>query len=312
MGDVADVVDGFEHVPAENLPADDFPVQPTASAAVPPERPAIIDDRFPEPAFEPAPAAVVAVVPVADEPDSLTGQLAILLPGGVAEEQSAADAGQIEVEAVAGQAEPADTAGQAETAEAQGLPDDLLAVAQGLDEPEEVAGEPAPDAPDAEDSAIEDGAVPEAGEAGAPETESLDDIAPGTVNPDEPGDAEDAELMIRRSSSVANWPFVLYVALWFAAAGIGVWEFLQVPAGQAIFDSGFYVTSVIVGLGLLALGPVILLVVWVVTLFTREDARGGVLFISALIKGASATLLGAIIWMGALMLIDFLRVGRLL
>jgi hypothetical protein len=34
------------------------------------------------------------------------------------------------------------------------------------------------------------------------------------------------------------------------------------------------------------------------------------MFISALIKGATATLFGAVVWIGALMLIDYLRLGR--
>jgi hypothetical protein len=34
------------------------------------------------------------------------------------------------------------------------------------------------------------------------------------------------------------------------------------------------------------------------------------MLLSALIKGATATFFGALVWMGALMLIDYLRLGR--
>jgi hypothetical protein len=185
------------------------------------------------------------------------------------------------------------------------MPEDLAAVAQGLEEDEGAQGKGG-----SEEVLPDD------------DTGAIASIAPGTVTAADSdvaesdstlvsAEASEAELAVS-SGSVANWPFVVYVALWFVAAGVGVWEFLQVPTGQAIFDSSMYETSVMAGLGLLALGPILLLVVWAATAFTREDARRGALFISALIKGASATLLGAVIWMGALVLIDYLRLGRLL
>jgi hypothetical protein len=260
--------------------------------------------------FNPAESTATADPPAptqaygaAVEPDSLTGELAILQAPGGTEAHSSEGVAQAEVETVEPHAQDGTTV--------EDLPEDLLAVAKGLDETDETAGDGTPDAAAVGD----DGTAPVGVEARAGETESLDDIAPGTVaaaDHEEAGDATEAELVVGGGSSVANWPFVVYVALWFAAAGAGVWKFLQIPAGQAVFDNSLYATSLLVGLGLLALGPVVLLVVWVVTLFTRENAKGGALFISALVKGASATLLGAIIWMGALMLTDFLRVGRLL
>ena len=151
----------------------------------------------------------------------------------------------------------------------------------------------------------------------ASDAASLDEIEPHTLHENETeaedaaeSEAESAALEVL-SGAVPNWPFVLYVVVWLAAAAYGVWRFLQVPVGQAIFDNSLYVTSIMAGIGLLALGPVVLLVVWLVT-FIKRGGRGWSLFVSALVKGAFVTLLGALIWMGALMLIDFLRVGRLL
>jgi hypothetical protein len=50
--------------------------------------------------------------------------------------------------------------------------------------------------------------------------------------------------------------------------------------------------------------------VWLASWIGRKGARVGLMFISALMKGALATMLGAMIWMGALLLIDYLRLGR--
>ena len=328
MGDVADVVDDSELVPAEGNSAISDGA-PEAEPSVPARAAA-----FDEPSVrEPAPHAA--------EPDSLTGQLAILLPDVVdagaeptaaeeladepiapqaAEAVAVAAVGATDAEAVpedAPEPEPesepeAEAEPEATGAEAAGdeavsedeLPQDLAAVAKGLDEPDVVGEEVA--------TAAEPGESSEA-ETEAAATSSLDEIEPGTVIQ---ADAESAEAASAQlavdSGSVPTWPFAVYVLVWLIAAGVGVWEFLQVPAGLAIFNNSMYATSIMAGIGLLILGPVLLLIVWAVTFFTRENARGGSLFVSAFIKGASATLLGAIIWMGALMLIDFLRVGRLL
>ena len=370
MGDVADVVDDSELVPAEGnsaLPDGAPEAEPPAAAPAgafgePPARepvahaaepdsltgqlaillpevvdagavPPASDEQAAEPvapeaahvmaaaavgvtSVEPEPASELQPEPVAAEPASAAepvAESAEAPPGPVVPEAADAPTGPIVSEPAvepepigpeaAVESEPVGPEAAAEVVSEDELPQDLAAVAKGLDEPA---------AADEAATATEpgEGVEPEAEAAG---TSSLDEIEPGTVitTDAESAEAESAQLAVD-SGSVPTWPFVVYVLVWLIAAGVGVWEFLQVPAGLAIFENSMYATSIMAGIGLLILGPVLLLIVWAATFFTRENARGGALFVSAFIKGASATLLGAVIWMGALMLIDFLRVGRLL
>jgi hypothetical protein len=69
--------------------------------------------------------------------------------------------------------------------------------------------------------------------------------------------------------------------------------------------------SILVGLALTAIGPLLALVVWVVSWFSRPASRTG-LFSRALILGAVTTLGGVALWLVALGAVDMLRLGRLL
>jgi hypothetical protein len=142
--------------------------------------------------------------------------------------------------------------------------------------------------------------------------ESLDDIAPGTVGvatADEPEGAilADVEKPLRK---VSWWPFVGYIVVWLGVAAYAVWQLEQLPTGLAAYETNFYSMTMLGGLALLAVGPVLILVVWLASWIGRKGARIGLMFISALMKGALATMLGAMIWMGALLLVDYLRLGR--
>jgi hypothetical protein len=111
-------------------------------------------------------------------------------------------------------------------------------------------------------------------------------------------------------TSVSWWPFLGYIVVWLGVAGYAVWRLQQLPAGRAAYESELYSMSVLVGLSLLVAGPFLLLIVWFASWIGRKGARVGSMFISALAKGAIATLIGAIIWIGAIMLIDYLRLGH--
>jgi len=74
-------------------------------------------------------------------------------------------------------------------------------------------------------------------------------------------------------------------------------------------DDPSYPALLAAGLALVAAGPVLSLVVWG---FARakapSDCRQGLLT-TALVRGAAATLGGVLMWWGALLLVDALRLG---
>jgi hypothetical protein len=164
-------------------------------------------------------------------------------------------------------------------------------------------------------------AMPAEGEAAEPATAAEGEAAEGTEAATEGADgtaaavvAEGDEAALEGVASprtkVSWWPFVGYIVVWLGAAGYAVWQLQQLPAGQAAYETNFYTMSMLGGLVLLAVGPVLLLIVWLASWIGRANRRIGLMFISALLKGALATLIGAMIWIGALMLTDYLRLGR--
>jgi hypothetical protein len=259
---------------------------------------------------------------MADTPaaaDGLTGQLQALTDS--LEEPAGAETGDV-VTVEAASVEAAES-GHAETPEKSletPAPEDASHDARADLTAEATAADGAAETPEIETAAAEtdvlaadaaettesDGEQPEALES----TESLDDIAPGTTTA---GEETGPVLTVAPPiTKVSIWPFVGYVVVWLAAAGYAVWRFMQIPAGMALFDTDIYRMSMLGGLVLLAGGPVLLIIVWFASWIGQPRARKGAMFISAFIKGAVATLLGAMIWWGALFLMDYLRLGRLL
>lgn len=113
-----------------------------------------------------------------------------------------------------------------------------------------------------------------------------------------------------REALVSIWPFVVYDLVWLAFAGVVVWQLLQVPPGAAVYDSPIYPFTIIGGLVLTAMGPVLIVGAW---LFERgrSEAASGQLLLSSLMRGSVATLLGVALWWTALITLDQLRLGRL-
>ena len=112
-------------------------------------------------------------------------------------------------------------------------------------------------------------------------------------------------------NAVPTWPFLVYELLWVALAGAMIYEFRLLPQGTAIYDAPLYPWSVIAGVGLAALGVLLIFIVWAASL-GREGASKGGLFFSALLKGSVATLAGVSIWWIALVVLDQLRLGTVL
>jgi hypothetical protein len=159
--------------------------------------------------------------------------------------------------------------------------------------------------PAASDAGAQTGAATET-------SESLDDIAPGTVGGEQAAieDAGDIGLPDDRSG-VPIWPFIVYFAAWVVFAALLVWQFMQTPAGMPLYELTIYGPSILVGLVLTVLGPLVAIAVWLVVWLTRPGARAG-LFSRCLILGAVATLGGVAVWLVALGVVDMLRLGRLL
>lgn len=133
--------------------------------------------------------------------------------------------------------------------------------------------------------------------------------APAIVHhPDESVQEPDAA---SASDDVPWWPFIAYNVLWLIFAGALVWYFEQLPAGTAVFEAELYGITVLVGVVLAALGPALILATWIGAI-GRPGASKSALFFSALIRGSVATALGVATWWIALLVLDQLRLGRVL
>jgi hypothetical protein len=108
------------------------------------------------------------------------------------------------------------------------------------------------------------------------------------------------------------WPFLAYLGLWVVLIGVAVWQFLQVPPGHPVYETVVYSYTVLGGLIMTAVGPMLIAAVWLASWLDRPKGERSGLLSSALIKGATATLGGVLLWWVALMLVDYLRLGRTL
>ncbi|MDZ4168421.1 MAG: hypothetical protein U1E26_02030 [Coriobacteriia bacterium] len=155
---------------------------------------------------------------------------------------------------------------------------EIAAIADSLDEPE----------PDAEPEPV------------------LDDAAPV-----EPEAVVAAAVHDAAADRVSWWPFLVYLALWFVFAGVTVWRFYNMSPGQAIYDSSDYALSVFAGIALALAGPILVLATWVAAWGKPGSSKWGLL-VDALLKGSVVTLGGVALWWIALMVVDQLRLGRIL
>lgn len=205
----------------------------------------------------------------------------------------------IDAEAASGSAEEAaedalpdeETLAEATTADAQideaaePLSEDITAVLQSLEAEDGDTGaasnpDPATD-PD-----------PDPATAAAPAwTGFAENVAPDTV------------------AKVPTWPFLVYVGLCVVFAALLVWQFIRVPVGQAVYEATLYPASLLAGVVLLIAGPLLALLVWLVS--SARMTRPGYALVVSLFKGSLVTFVGAALWWGALLIVDAVRLGRL-
>ncbi len=184
-----------------------------------------------------------------------------------------------------------------------------------IDAVADVAGEITPEAPPEADAAPDEIdeiskslSSEDAAEAPA-DADSFDDI----VAP-EPAAAPVSQVPepALAAGQVSWWPFLAYLGAWVVLAAAAVWQLLQLPVDQVVYESQAYVMTILGGLIMTAMGPLLILAVWLATRANRSAQERSGLLTSALMKGAFVTLSGAIIWWASLVIIDYLRLGRLL
>jgi len=137
---------------------------------------------------------------------------------------------------------------------------------------------------------------------------TLDDIAPGTTH-DVPAEEILSEEALRYGAPW--WPFLVYLGLWIAFAGLAVWQFDMLAQGTVLYETQQYTLFVFGGLVLAAAGVILIPAVWLGARLSPKRHRAG-LFTSAFIKGAVFVLIGVVVWWGTFMALDYLRLGRLL
>jgi hypothetical protein len=281
------------------VPDADQPAEPVEQQA--PDQPLATDIFAPaQVEAEPEPEAVV-IPPW--KPEAAPEPAPEVVPEPVAEPELTAEAA-IEAEAAAPEpgegAQPAETVEPDDDASNADVPDDIAALEA------ELAAEPEGDAePDA--SAEQDATAAAAGE-------SLDDIPPATeaaaANAAAAAFAADVAEPASSGLGVPWWPFLAYLGLWVVLVAVAIWQFLQVPPGHPVYETTIYSYTVLGGLIMTAAGPLLIAAVWLASWLDRpKGARVGLLS-SALIKGATATLGGVVLWWIALIIVDYMRLGR--
>ena len=110
-------------------------------------------------------------------------------------------------------------------------------------------------------------------------------------------------------AGIPLWPYLVYFGLWLVFAAVLVWQAMLVPAGTPIYELDLYGFSILAGMVLTALGPLLAIGVWLAAWIAHPNARKG-LFSRAFIIGAVTTLAGVLVWLIALGALDMLRLGR--
>lgn len=168
----------------------------------------------------------------------------------------------------------------------------------------------APEQSEPETAPIED---PQSEEVAEPLSEPQ--VQPASVSGSQPAPEPDLALDVGTAAPpddpVSTAPFVVYAVAWLLFAGAVVWQLASVPAGQAVYEADVYPLTAFIGVTLACAGPLVIIAAW---LSARRSPQGPVrgAFSSALSKGAWAMLFGVSMWWAALMIVDYVRMGRVL
>lgn len=201
----------------------------------------------------------------------------------------------------------AESAPVAATEEAAETPDSAPATdGAGLDQMIESLGEP-----QAAAESVAELSEPEAEPEAELEAETAVAEAPEAQPQPQPAVAAVVMPEEAKAANVSLWPFIVYLGAWLVFAGVYVWQFIELPAERAVFDQPVYGLFVAMGIGLAVTGPVVALVTWM-TSWGKQDATKSDLLVSALVRGSIVTFGGVSIWWLAYILVDLMRLGRVL
>lgn len=107
-------------------------------------------------------------------------------------------------------------------------------------------------------------------------------------------------------------PFFVYLGVWFVFAVTMVVLLQGAAVAKALDSASSYPIFVFVGLTLTALGPLLAVFLWVLkrSRSSAEERTG--LFATAILRGALATFGGVVMWWIALVVLNYMKTGRLL
>jgi len=145
-----------------------------------------------------------------------------------------------------------------------------------------------------------------AADVGVGPADDLDEIAPTPSGPE----AIVPEAGPLPGATVPTWPFYAYLGAWIVLVSVAVWQLLELPDAVTAYESQAYGFTVLGGLIMTAVGPLLILAVWFTVRNSRSEGNRSGLLTSALLKGASTTLIGAVIWWAALIVVDYIRLGQ--
>lgn len=140
---------------------------------------------------------------------------------------------------------------------------------------------------------------PEPASAPAPEP------APAPAGPGAP----DAAFVEGVSGGLTWIPFGVYLGLWVVLAGLSAYFLHGATPEQPARWMPEYVPLLWAGVGLVAAGPVLSLVVWLVARARRPAGARRGLFASAFTRGALVAFFGVVLWLGTLFVLELIASG---
>jgi hypothetical protein len=274
------------------------PAQEPASAEEPvrvtPEEQASLAFDTSEPS--PAPGVAAAPAPAAEEASAVAAEPAAEVAAVATAPTPAPAAETAAVEAA--EAEAADAAAAPTDAPAGDAAAATEPVADASDADAPTTEPAAPTPADETDLdamvaavAAADADVPEAGHltAEAPAQPGAAEATPATVPA-----AAAAVPAVEKTALTPTWPFLVYLALWVAYGAAMVVLMRGAAAAGDLFGSQYYQLSLVIGFALVALGLIMIPIVWMAAAKGRTDRAG--IFTSAFLKGAVSVFVGVAIW----------------
>jgi hypothetical protein len=142
-----------------------------------------------------------------------------------------------------------------------------------------------------------------AGDDGADSVEAMDTEAAPAL------ESADAALVEAVSGGLTWIPFACYLGAWVVLAGVSAYFLYGASADEPARWLPQYVPLIWSGVGLVALGPILSVTVWLIARAGRpKSARRG-LFASAMTRGALVAFFGVAIWIATLFVLELAAAG---